>query len=812
MRRGNVVRRGVRVRATLLITLTMSTCAALAGAPAAGAATTGFTARGSAEQVYVTGVAPSATMTLLDGSGHAVATQTADSLGGLLFRNVTPGSGYRVRLDPRGPESGPLTVHSDAAAPWDPSIYNQSIPDNGYTYLTTRDGTQLAIDVHPPSSPAGEPGLPSGVTLPPLGINLPPLPVHVPGLARDSARAHTSAALPELPPYPTLIEYSGYGYADPAGPVNGIAVLANLMGFAVVDVNMRGTGCSGGAYDFFEPLQQLDAYDVIETIAHQPWVLGHKVGMMGISYGAISQLFAAQLDPPDLAAISPLSTIDATATTLYPGGILNTGFAVAWAQQRQFEAEPAGPNSGQPYAWQQIQKGDQTCKANQVLHGEAASLMTKIKANAHYNPPVADPLDPITFVNKIKVPVFLACQWEDEQTGGHCPDLVQHFTGTSHKWFTFTNGAHIDSLDPETFNRWYDFLELFVAHQAPIVNQALIHAAAPVIYQAAMGVNDAVTLPVDPIQLQPTYASALAAFEKLPEVRVLFDNGAGTSPTGQKTPGDPYPAFEASFSSLPVPGTKARTWYFGAGGTLRDRRATRRTVNSYTSNARALPLTDYGTNTGTGGLWANASAWQWQWQQNPAGTAVSYLSAPLRSSMVAVGAGAVHLWVRSATPNVDLQATVSEVRPDGKETFVQNGWVRANERQLARGPDNMLRQRSTLLEPVLSMKASDVRPMPKGRFVEVVIPLYYEGHAYRAGSRIRVTISAPNGTQPVWSFSQTEPGGTDAVQIAISPTMPSSLILPIVPGVSVPAGLPACPSLRNEPCRTFQPFVNRTVG
>ena len=100
------------------------------------------------------------------------------------------------------------------------------------------------------------------------------------------------------------------------------------MGFAVVDVNMRGTGCSGGAFDYFEPLENLDAYDVIETIAHQPWVLHHKVGMLGISYGGISQLFAAQLQPPALEAIAPLSVLDATATTLYPGGILNTGFAV----------------------------------------------------------------------------------------------------------------------------------------------------------------------------------------------------------------------------------------------------------------------------------------------------------------------------------------------------------------------------------------------------------------------------------------------------------------------------------------------------
>jgi predicted acyl esterase len=107
------------------------------------------------------------------------------------------------------------------------------------------------------------------------------------------------------------------------------------------------------------------------------------------------------------------------------------------------------------------------------------------------------------------------------------------------------------------------------------------------------------------------------------------------------------------------------------------------------------------------------------------------------------------------------------------------------------------------------MRASDVRAMPKGRFVELVVPLYFEGHVYRAGSRIRITIAAPNGTQPIWAFSQPEPSGTATESVAFSRGMPSSLVLPVLPGMSVPSGLPACPSLRNEPCRRYVAIVNR---
>jgi predicted acyl esterase len=729
-----------------------------------------FSARGSVKQVYVTGLAAHAQMSLLDSAGRTVAKKHADGLGGLLFRNVKPGSGYRARLSKGGAKSAPLTVLSAKAAPPSTDVYNQTLPTDGYGYLTTRDGTKLAVNVHPPSDVSDAA---------PVGIHLP------------------RAAAPGAPS-PTLIEYSGYGYANPAGPTNGIAILANLMGFTVVDVNMRGTGCSGGAFDFFEPLQNLDGYDVIETVARQPWVLNHKVGMMGISYGGISQLFTAQLQPPSLAAISPLSVIDATQTTLYPGGILNTGFAVAWAKERQNEAKPASPHGGQAWAYKQIQDGDATCKANQVLHGEAANLLAKIRANSHYKASVADPLSPVTFVNKIKVPTFMACQWTDEQTGGHCPTLAEHMTGTQRKWFTYTNGTHVDSLDPETFNRWYDFLEIYVAQQAPITNAATYRAGGPVIYQEAMGVPGQ-TFPPDPIQNQPTYDMAKTAFEQQPSIRILFDNGAGGN-----MPGAPQPGFEHSFAKFPIPGTNGRSWYLGAGGKLGDKAPTKAGANSFKWNAHARPLTDFTGDTaaGNGGLWTATPPYKWV--QNPAGSAVSYLTSPLSANTTVIGAGAVHAWVRSSTPNVDLQATISEVRPDGKETFVQGGWLRANERKLDAS-------KSTALEPFLSLRARDVSPLSPKRFVKATIPLYYEGHAYRAGSRIRVTITAPNGDQPIWSFGETQPKGKATVAIAFSKSRPSRLTLPVVPGVDVPTGLPPCPGLRGEPCRDYKAFKNRTT-
>src|SRR4051812_8779266 len=119
--------------------------------PAAAQAAGPPVVRGSVEQVQVTGATPASSVRLLDARGRTVATQAAGALGGVVFRTVHPGGGYRVQAD--GTTSGAVRVLSTASSPPSTAPYEQAIPAKGYGYLTTRDGTQLAIDVQLPSGP-----------------------------------------------------------------------------------------------------------------------------------------------------------------------------------------------------------------------------------------------------------------------------------------------------------------------------------------------------------------------------------------------------------------------------------------------------------------------------------------------------------------------------------------------------------------------------------------------------------------------------------------------------------------------------------
>jgi predicted acyl esterase len=89
---------------------------------------------------------------------------------------------------------------------------------------------------------------------------------------------------------------------------------------------VRGTGKSGGVYQYLSAREIQDTYEVIEWAARQPWCNGN-VGMVGLGYYAAHQPLVAQMQPPHLKAMAPIGTFwDNYRHFWWPGGVLQKGF------------------------------------------------------------------------------------------------------------------------------------------------------------------------------------------------------------------------------------------------------------------------------------------------------------------------------------------------------------------------------------------------------------------------------------------------------------------------------------------------------
>lgn len=717
----------------------LTVLAVAAGLLAALSATTAAAAtplvRGSVNQLYVVDAPPGQVLELLDSDGDVVGVRSVDAAGSVAWRALDPGT-YSVRVR-GGAALGPAVRVTDVDGPPPPrSLYTGQTLGKGFGYITTRDGTTLSANV----------------TLP-----------------------------PGAGPFPTVVEYSGY---DPSNPKNTtMAQLYTTLGYAYVGVNIRGTGCSGGSFRPFEPVQGVDGYDVIETIAAQSWAKFHKVGMVGISYPGISQLYVAQTRPPSLAAITPLSVIDDTyRSTLYPGGILNTGFAVPWATEREEQAAAYGQG------WEQgrVDAGDTTCQANQSLRLQNPDVLAMIKANPFYRKSIGDPMNPSLFADRIDVPVFLAGAWQDEQTGGHFPGFIDDFTSSPHVYATMTNGSHIESLSLGVFGRYADFLDLYVGRRVP--GQAK-HIVAPVLAGTLTGL-DGLRLPEQPDYDGMTYRQAKRSYESGRPIHILFEEGAAA---GQPA-GSPLPRFERTFPSWPIARAKATSWYLTATGRLADRPSTRSQreakPRAYRADPDALPRTTFDDDSGS--IWVARPTYRWK--QIPRGKGLGWVTAPLQRQVVPIGTGSVDLWVRTPARDTDLEVTLSEVRPDGTEVYVQSGWLRASHRKLAPG--------STAISPAHSHLRADARKLPRRGFAKVRVEIFPFAHVFRPGSRIRITVDAPGNSRPLWDFDTIADG--ERVLVAADAAHPSRLVLPVVAGVDAPRKAPRCASLRSQPCRNYR--------
>ncbi|PRQ02067.1 X-Pro dipeptidyl-peptidase (S15 family) [Enhygromyxa salina] len=733
-----------------------------------------FMVRESVRQLHITHADPGVELRVVDANGEEVERAVVDDLGSLIFRELAPGDGYSIEETgdfPREVARDLLVMSSEGSYP-DPSFYEAQVLEPGFNYIMTRDGTMLSAYVALPGPP-------------------------------------------EDGPYPTIVNYSGYDPSQPGGSLNdqfdleGLdletlcptfpvicdaphhpsGILAGFLGFATVGVNMRGTGCSGGAYDFFEELQVLDGYDIIETIAAQDWVLGNQVGMAGLSYPGISQMWVAQTQPPSLAAIAPLSIFAHTGdSTLRPGGITNYGFALNWADNVLDGALPYGKG------WEQglVEAGDTICEENQLLHGQYVDVIQKTDDHPYYEPEVFDPLTPLEFVGDIDVPVFVTGAWQDEQTGGDFAPLFNAFTGSPLVKFTMFNGVHADGYVPEHLIYWGAFFDFYLREEIPVIPGPLRNIG-PALFSALLG--EPVEFPPDPYAMYGSFDEAFAAFEAEDPIKLKFEMGNSE----EYSEGIPQSAWEMSFTSWPPDEVVPERWYFQPDGAL----STTAPLADGGASSFHIDSLDADTSILDGDI--NTPLPPWNWPQDQSDTAAVFLSEELETDVVMVGPASADLWIRSNAGEADLEVNISEVRPDGQEMYIQSGWLRATQRGLNS-------EKSTDLAPVQTHAEADVEPVPSEDYVLARVQVFPFAHAFRAGSRIRISVDTPGASRAEWLFvlDETQTDST-RIDVAHGADGESSILLPVIPDQVIPTALPPCPSLRGQPCREFVDFTNTAI-
>lgn len=271
-------------------------------------------------------------------------------------------------------------------------------------------------------------------------------------LMADVFRPETDEPVPALlavSVYPRQIQNSG----APLGFVEaGATDFWVPRGYAHVIANTRGTVGSGGTYNWLDRTERQDMADLVEWVAAQPWCDGN-VGMIGISYFAMTQLAAAAERPEHLRAIFPVAATVDVYEAVWHGDLLSETFVNAWfAGVSSLSAR--NPKDFRSWPVEEISKVlllPRVHRHFQDLNGESAVNLLKKVMKAELSQPWLDLLTDMTVLHQTKddwwlerdmepllegsvLPTYIGCDWEN---------VPLHLPSTFRLWETLSPTAPI---------------------------------------------------------------------------------------------------------------------------------------------------------------------------------------------------------------------------------------------------------------------------------------------------------------------------------------------------------------------------------
>lgn len=557
---------------------------------------------------------------------------------------------------------------------------------------------------------------------------------------RDAVALRYSVLIPKgNGPYPVVLNYSGYDAGAIGGDAyrhNDTAMSTSLdrrlleQGYAVLGVSARGTGCSQGQFDFLAPSYGRDGADAVEWAARQSWSNG-RVAMANWSWAGMSQVATASERPPHLKAIAPgMALTDPRADSWAIGGVPSQGFITGWwyyLHSRWLTVRRSAQAEQDSACVSQV---EQNYASAEQPDDNLPTLLIRHPLRDSW----IDGRTILTGAAHIQVPVLSMEAFQDEATtvrAGYYQDRLD----PDRLWLIQTNGNH-DLYESLQFR---DTLLAFFDH---------------------------------------FLKGADNGFEQRPHVEVWQETDA-LGKDGHERDESARPRWRITRAHFPA---AVETWVLslGSGHSLTATPPAPSPPDAYDYPVEGATVD---VEPGRGSWGEMASNWR-------AGSA-AYTSAPLDHEVVIYGPVSADLWVSSSANDTDLQVTLTEVRPDGNERFVQRGWLRMSTRRL----DAAL---STAHLPIRCDRPECITALVPYQPALGRVELSKVSYAFRNGSRIRIWVDAPSATGENSFDHSALPSRNEIWHDAAHP---SRVVFGILTDVQVPEAPAGCAHVLMQPCR-----------
>jgi len=571
-------------------------------------------------------------------------------------------------------------------------------------YLTMADGCRLAIDVYLPAatSPAVAP-----------------------------ARHPTICVF--TPYYRRFALAPGAGGTEPSPNIFRYRDMFVPRGYALVVVDVRGTGASFGTRDSFRsPKEREDSRAVADWIVSEPWSDG-RIGATGISYLGAAADFLASTGHPAVKAIAPLFAVwDTYADHYYPGGVLLTGLAETYERLigaldndrrevlRTF-AYFADPNLCGPCPVDEDADGSLARAAVAAHRGNfrMPDFITEFRFKEEPLPYDANfssaSFSPYHYAHRIRpdVAVYSVSGWMD---------------GAG-----YTNGA--------------------ISRHLTLPNPHRYLLLGPWDHGARVNVS-------------PWRAQVEPEFPLLAEVLRFFDQHLAGMDTGLSAEAPVHyftlgeEAWHAAEQWPPLGDAPARLFLAGAQALSREAGA------AGSENYQV----QFGFGTGSHTRYERIAAidnrdYYGDWHGRDA-TLLRYTSPPLEADAELTGHVTAELWLAANEPDAAIHVYLTEVEADGRERYVTEGVLRALHRKDA--PDTPAHRTKW---PTHSFRREDATPLVPGEVTRLTFALLPTSWRLRKGSRLRLAIAGadtdhyaqvPHGRPPTLTLHH---GGTQASRL-----------------------------------------------